>query len=208
MPKATPELCIMGQKSKATKTRVQNLSEKPTVDDKEPPTRVQVTVPTTDLDLDDIIAQLSIETLLDLDEDEEDDEGLTKDAEDDADIMEISKLEVFAAALEQAQAVATAAEREREKGNKRPKRYAGNSARTKRWHVQKAREFAKNGYPSISRWLRSRKGLGMETIQERAIQSNSEVNTTDSDDKVEFVEILQDSSQLDRRNMVSTIALE
>jgi hypothetical protein len=94
----------MGRKSKATKTRVQNLSRKPTVeevDDEEQPTRcnqVQVTVPTADLDLDDIIAQLGIETLPDLDEDEEDDEGLTKDAEDDADIMEISKLEVFAAA--------------------------------------------------------------------------------------------------------------
>jgi len=66
----------------------------------------------------------------------------------------------------------------------------------------------KNGYPSISRWLRSRKGLGMETILERAIQSDSEVNTTDSDDKVEFVEISQDSIQLDQRNMVSTIDLE
>jgi hypothetical protein len=124
----------MGWKSKATKTRVQNLYRKPTVkevDNKKPQTRcnqVQVTVPTADLDLDDIIAQLSIETFLELDEEEEDDEGLTKDAEDDTDIMEISKLEVFAAALEQAQAVATAAEREREKGNKRPKWYAGNSA--------------------------------------------------------------------------------
>jgi hypothetical protein len=90
-------------------------------------------VPTTDLDLDDIIAQLGIEMLLDLDKEEEDNEGLTKDVEDDTDIMEISKLEVFVAALEQAQAVATAAEREREKGNKRPKQYAGNSAQTKRW---------------------------------------------------------------------------
>jgi hypothetical protein len=77
-----------------------------------------------------------------------------------------------------------------------------------RQHVQKEREFAKNGYPSISRWLGLRKGLGMETIQEMAIQSDLEVNTTDSDDKVEFVEILQDSIQSDRRNMVSTIALE
>ena len=83
IPKATPELCIMGRKSKATKTCVQNLSRKPTVeevDNKEQPThcnQVQVTVPTADLDLDDIIAQLGIETLPDLDEDEEDDEGLT-----------------------------------------------------------------------------------------------------------------------------------
>jgi hypothetical protein len=51
------------------------------------------------LNLDDIIAQLSIETLLDLDEEEEDDEGLAKDADDDTDIIEISKLEVFTAAL-------------------------------------------------------------------------------------------------------------
>jgi hypothetical protein len=200
----------MGWKSKATKTRVQNLYRKPTVEevDNTHCNQVQVTVPTADLDLDDIIAQLGIETLPELDEEEEDDEGLTKDAEDDTDIMEISKLEVFAAALEQAQAVATAAEREREKGNKRLKWYAGNSARTKRRHVQKEREFAKNGYPSISRWLGSRKGLGIETIQETAIQSDSEVNTTDSDDKVEFVEILQDSIQSDQRNMVSIIALE
>jgi hypothetical protein len=52
--------------------------------------------------------------LPDLDEEEEDDEGLTKNAEDDTDIIEISKLEVFAAALEQAQAVAAIAERKRE----------------------------------------------------------------------------------------------
>jgi hypothetical protein len=51
----------MGWKSKATKTCVQNFSRKPTVeevDDKEPQThcnQVQVTVPTADLDLDDIV---------------------------------------------------------------------------------------------------------------------------------------------------------
>jgi hypothetical protein len=78
----------MGQKSKATKAHIQNLYRKPTVkevDDKKPQTccnQVQVTVPTTDLDLDDIIAQLGIETLLELDEEKEDDEGLTKDAEE------------------------------------------------------------------------------------------------------------------------------
>jgi hypothetical protein len=76
-----------------------------------------------------------------------------------------------------------------------PLQYSGNSAQSKRWHVKKEREFAKNGYPSIFRWLRSRRGLGIEIIQETATQSDSEVNTTDSDDKVEFVEILQDSIQ-------------
>jgi hypothetical protein len=46
-------------------------------------------------------------------------------------IKEISKLEAFMAALQQAQAIATAVEQEREKGKKRPKRYVGNSARTR-----------------------------------------------------------------------------
>ena len=50
--------------------------------------------------------------------------------DDDTEIWELSALEHFAETLQKAQEVATTAEREREKENKRPKRYQGNSKRT------------------------------------------------------------------------------
>jgi len=191
----------MAQKSKATMSHIQNLSKvfrKPTVeevDEEEPPTPVchaQVLVTESDLELIDVIAQLDIEMFPDLGDDDDDgDDGLN--GEDDTKIKELSKLEAFTTALQQAQAVATAAEWEREKGKKRPKRYAGNSARTKRWHVQKAREYGTKGYSSISKWFGLRKGV--ENLQEKTIQPNPELLSSDEIFEVEVVEAVQGSIQ-------------
>ena len=97
------------------------------------------------------------------------------------------------AALKQAQAIAIAAEQEREKGKKRLKRYAGNSAIMKRWHVQKAREYETKGYPSTSKWFGLKKGV--ENPQEKAIQPNSELLSSDEIFEVDVVETVQGSIQ-------------
>jgi hypothetical protein len=57
----------------------------------------------------DVITQLDIEMFLDLDDDDDGDDGLN--GEDDTGIKELSKLEAFMVALQQAQAIATAASR-------------------------------------------------------------------------------------------------
>jgi hypothetical protein len=194
----------MAQKSKTTRSHIQNLSKasrKPTVeevDDEEPLTPVchaQVLVTKSDLELIDVITQLNIKMFPDLDDDDDDDDdgddGLNR--EDDTKIKELSKLEAFTAALQQAQAIATAVEQEREKGKKRPKRYAGNLARTKSWHVQKAREYEMKGYPSISKWFGLKKGV--ENPQEKTIQPNPELLSSDEIFKVEVVEAVQGSIQ-------------
>jgi hypothetical protein len=54
-------------------------------------------------------------------------------------LQTLSALEHFAETLQKAQEVATAVERGREKENKRPKRYQGNSKRTRRRHDLKHR---------------------------------------------------------------------
>ena len=190
----------MAWKSKATRSHIQNLSKvsrkaivEEVDDDEEPPTQAchaQVLVTKSDLKLIDVITQLDIEMFPDLDNDDGDD-GLN--GEDDTEIKELSELEAFMAALQQAQAVATAAEQEREKEKKRPKRYAGNSARTKRQHVQKAREYETKGYPSISKWFGLKKEV--ENPQEKTIQPNPELLSSDEIFKVDVVETGQGSIQ-------------
>jgi hypothetical protein len=69
------------------------------------------------------------------------------------DIQEESALQKFAETLQRAHDSAAAAEREREKGKKRPKRYFGNSKRTRRRHNLEGRELEKKGYLSIKKWL-------------------------------------------------------
>ncbi|KAJ7328755.1 hypothetical protein DFH08DRAFT_815528 [Mycena albidolilacea] len=53
------------------------------------------------------------------------------DQEDDTEIQELSKLKNFAATLKHAQETAMAQEQENEKGWKRPRKYTGNSWRTR-----------------------------------------------------------------------------
>lgn len=85
----------------------------------------------------------------------EDDE--LEDDEDDPDplieIQELTDLEVFTQTLQKAHDAATAAEHERQKGNKRPKRYLGNSKRTRRRHKLNQKELEKKGFTSVIQWL-------------------------------------------------------
>jgi hypothetical protein len=55
--------------------------------------------------------------------------------------------------LQKAHDAATAAERKRQKGNKRPKRYLGNSKRTQRCHELNRKELEKKGFTSVIQWL-------------------------------------------------------
>jgi hypothetical protein len=55
--------------------------------------------------------------------------------------------------LQKAHDAATAAERKRQKGNKRPKRYLGKSKRTQRCHELNQKELEKKGFTSVIQWL-------------------------------------------------------
>jgi hypothetical protein len=150
----------MPLKSKATRSHIQNLSksskhsQKPHVEDVEdeeapvptchPPdgyegrliSTVGLQEPVINPDLIEIFnwfEELEEDRLPDLDEDSDDEDNLSGQGarDDDMEIKEISKLEAFVEALQKAQAVAVESERKREMGNKWPKRYLGNSDRTK-----------------------------------------------------------------------------
>jgi hypothetical protein len=68
-------------------------------------------------------------------------------------IAEVSDLETFSNTLAEAQRVAVEAEDQRLKEYNRPKRYHGNSARTKRHHRQIGRELEAKGYRLIKTWF-------------------------------------------------------
>jgi hypothetical protein len=97
--------------------------------------------------------------------------------DDDTEIRELSALEHFAETLQKAQEVATAAEREREKENKRPKRYQGNSKRTRRRHDLKHREFDKEGYILVKEFWEKR----------RKVNIDPEIPVQEEKDKPEYV---------------------
>jgi hypothetical protein len=92
-----------------------------------------------DSDLDSVSGDSDLEDR-DLDEDEE------------AEIQNDAALLTFAAMLQQAQETAATAENKKYGGRKRPKRYAGNSSCTLRWHAMKRRKLASEGQCFISKW--------------------------------------------------------
>lgn len=83
-----------------------------------------------------------------LDDDEDED-----DPDPSIEIQELTDLEVFTQTLQKAHDAATAAERKCQKGNKRPRRYLGNSKRTWRRHELNRKELEKNGFTSVIQWL-------------------------------------------------------
>jgi hypothetical protein len=88
-----------------------------------------------DPELLDIIGALRGVAMID-DEDDISESGSENDGDEENDVIqEITALEHFTSTLQKAHDLAAAAEREREKGGKRPKMYAGNSNRTK-WRCQ------------------------------------------------------------------------
>jgi hypothetical protein len=106
-----------------------------------------------DPELLDIIGALRGAAMID-DEDDISESGSEGDGDNVIDeIHEITALEHFASTLEKAHVLAAAAEREREKGRKRPKTYLGNSVRTKQRCQQRGRELAAKGFHSVKDWL-------------------------------------------------------
>jgi hypothetical protein len=91
-------------------------------------------------------------------EDESDDEEVGT-----PEIHEPSALKQFLAMLQRAHDIALEVEREWGRRNNRPKRYAGNSERTKRRHQQTARALAAKGFPSVKDWLIVRKNTNDAT---------------------------------------------
>jgi hypothetical protein len=85
-----------------------------------------------DPELLDIIGALRGAVMIDGDDDEISESESEGDSDEEIDeIQEITALEHFTSMLQKAHALAAAAEREREKGRKRPKIYVGSSLRTK-----------------------------------------------------------------------------
>jgi hypothetical protein len=89
------------------------------------------------------------------DKDDSSDSGSDDDGDDEwsAEIQKIIVLEHFTSILQRAHDVAIAAEREREKGKKRPKMYCRNSDRTKWQCRQRGHELAAKGFYSVKDWL-------------------------------------------------------
>lgn len=72
------------------------------------------------------------------------------------DITNEAALLTFINVMQQARDAAVEAERRKETGNKRPKRYSKNSARTERRHAQKRAKIAKDGTQSfLTNWLKA-----------------------------------------------------
>ena len=106
-----------------------------------------------DPELLDIIGALRGAVMVD-DEDDISESESDNDGDEEIDeIHEITALEHFTSTLQKVHALAATAEREREKGRKRPKVYAGNSVRTKQWCRQRGRELAAKGFRSVKDWL-------------------------------------------------------
>lgn len=159
----------MPLKSKSHRSRAQNLpkiqkkSYKATVEDEEvdqtqsATSRSQISAeipltPTPDHDLPDFIEIVGGFEDLELLPDQLDDldDGSEPEDDEESDITEILALEHFMETLTKAQTTATAVERERDKANRRPKKYAGGSVRTKQRHKQIQRELKEKGFQSVA----------------------------------------------------------
>jgi hypothetical protein len=173
----------MPRKTRANHARAENLrkiTRKPKasieeVPDEEPIPAVQVPHPLAeshemstsnghnsddiDPELLDIIGALRGTAMVD-DEDDVSELGSENDEDEIPEIQEISALEQFSSTLQKAHDLALAAEREREKGRKRPKRYHGNSLRTKQRCRQLGREFSEKGFHSVKEWFQKMSATG------------------------------------------------
>lgn len=117
---------------------------------------------------------------------EADEEG---EEDDDTEIQEISALEHFTETLQKAQQAATAAEREREKGNKRPRQYDGTSKKSRRRYDQTRRELGKKGFISVTDYWKRKKKCEPEAIicQDSAIKEAEYISSDDEND-IEVIE--------------------
>ena len=84
------------------------------------------------------------------DDDQKSDDEMESDNENLDEITEITALDHFSMVLQRAQKAGVTAERERDKGSKRPRVYKGGSVRTRQRWEKKRTDLAKKGFPSIS----------------------------------------------------------
>ena len=121
-----------------------------------------------------------------------------EDDEDDFDplieIQELTELEVFSQTLQKAHDAAADAQREYQKGNKRPKRYPGNSKRTRRRHEHDRKELEKKGFPSVIHWLSATRkdndeSASAERSSSRALAEPHYVSSDDSDESDDEVSL-------------------
>ncbi|PPQ70445.1 hypothetical protein CVT26_013939 [Gymnopilus dilepis] len=115
----------------------------------------------------------------DLDSDEEGDVGSEEYYEE---IQEYTDLERFSNILAEAQRIAIEAEEERTKESNRPRRYTGNSARTKRRHKQLSKKLEKQGYHSITSWFTKAKP-STHVVEEISNSQQSDVEMMSADEE-------------------------
>lgn len=129
-----------------------------------------------------------------------------EDEQDDTEIQEISVLEHFTEVLQKAQQAATAAEREREKSNKRPHQYDGTSKRSRRRHDLTRRELGKQGFISVTDfWARKKKAEPESVPQTDPVQVVEEAEYIPSDDEND-IEVIEEAAS-DKNAKVSLIFL-
>ena len=168
----------MPRKSKAHRSRAQNISQSSKQPFKATVDAVQ------DPELTEIIGRFAC-----MEEDGFDTESEGVDSEDEegdgelaagTEIREDSNLQLFASTLQRAHDAATAAERERQRGNKRPRTYSGHSKRTLRRHELNQKELEKKGYTSVKSWFAK-----MDSEKGRGDLGEVSAECVSSDDKID-----------------------
>jgi len=219
-------------KSKATSSHIQNLSksskhsQKPHIEDVEDEEASVLTCHSSDncnserliglhksvinpdlIEIFNWFEELEEDGLSDLDEDSDDEDNLDGQGvrNDDMEIREISKLEAFVKALQKAQAVVVESEQEREKGNKWPKQYLGNSDRTKQRCLQNMCVLNKKGYVLIDRWF----GKGKSNPANLKVLNKPEyISIDDLESEPEMIPSLPRGVSMLFKEMVSTMNLK
>ncbi|KAJ6476600.1 hypothetical protein DFH09DRAFT_1108821 [Mycena vulgaris] len=96
-------------------------------------------------------------------------------------ISDEKELDIFSTLLRDAQGAAQRAEQEREKSRKRPKSYFKNAPRTKRRHVQQAKDLEKKGFLNVFDYMAQIKAKKTEPSQSQKEQVSETMSISDSD---------------------------
>ncbi|KAF8233945.1 hypothetical protein L208DRAFT_1377112 [Tricholoma matsutake] len=125
-----------------------------------------------------------------------------EDDEDDPDplieIQKLTDLEVFTQTLQKAHDAATAAECKHQKGNKQPKRYLGNSKRTRHHHELNQKELEKKGFTSVIQWLsaaQKEKRDGSVSAECSSSQAEPDYVASDQESDDEVRDIIEDKKK-------------
>ena len=99
-------------------------------------------------------------------------------------IQGLTDLEVFTQTLQNVHDASTAAEHECQKGNKRPRRYLGNSKRTWWHHLLNQKELKKKVFTSVMYWIlvaQNKKRVGSVTTKCSSGQAEPDYVSSDKD---------------------------